>query len=437
MRIWGAERGVIIAKRQTSIWGVVGAALAVATLIVQPVVTITSSPRAGAMTESLLANLLQNVSPVAPAAGRDASIIAAKTDDKKDKKAADMQNQNIEADAQAPVIKTPVVFSDTGESAEDALIKGVRTFKIEHEAESHPVYIKAAYKEQVTDSATNEMTWETKYGREYVGLEIADGMVYFEVDTDVATYQDGMHQIAIISRSQAGVEDAHTFIVGVDNTEPSVPLVAAPTSATRGSMPKITGTAEVGTEVTVYIDGVVQPGVVTVADDGTWAYSTADDTFDEARNYKIQAVAKDAAGNRSKEIGDQENEGLVVAVTEDRPQWLGADSGGVITHPLDTVATVAPILNPFTRSFFGVAVDDLVDSDRPQEASVVPTESAILGAQDVKKNVAATSKPVEVSESGWKLFGVAWFWYVVLFAGISMVLWMIATIRRRTAESAL
>lgn len=61
-------------------------------------------------------------------------------------------------------------------------------------------------------------------------------------------------------------------------------------------------------------------------------------------------------------------------------------------------------------------------------------DTAILGAQ-TSKQPAAAAPAIEATESGWKIFGLAWYWWLAILAAIAAAWWAIAGYRRRQDEA--
>ncbi len=227
-----------------------------------------------------------------------------------------------------------------------------------------------------------------------------------------------------------------------DSIKPEVlSITSAPHEVEEGEPIMISGTAsaDASTFELLFSNGDRVTGAV---NEGGWS-----STYNAATigNYLVNATVTDVAGNASEATSaSQTSFGVIAksapAIEDDDEAPADVIVPGVTDDSLlATVPTVTPTLtNTFARTLFGTPVDDLIDSGSSQEASVAPVGPAVLGAEDTKKSVvAAASKPVEVSESGWKLFGIAWFWYVVVAAGAGLLWWLVAVLQRRATRSTL
>ena len=86
--------------------------------------------------------------------------------------------------------------------------------------------------------------------------------------------------------------------ITVDTTAPAQPSITTTTSLTNDSTPTIEGTAEAGSTVTLFVDGVTT-GITTTADVTTGAYSIAPTAALSDGAYSLTVTATDAAGNTS------------------------------------------------------------------------------------------------------------------------------------------
>jgi hypothetical protein len=94
-----------------------------------------------------------------------------------------------------------------------------------------------------------------------------------------------------------------TRTLTVDTSAPDAPFVTAPTPGLNNdSTPLVTGTAEPGAKVTVYVDGSPIVGTVTVAGDGTWQKTISSPLSDGPHTITVRAA--DDAGNVSSPSAD-------------------------------------------------------------------------------------------------------------------------------------
>jgi len=131
-----------------------------------------------------------------------------------------------------------------------------------------------------------------------IGSETAQTLIHISGDTygatiNTTTLDDGTHTIKIIAYDHAGnVNDTQTIQINVDNTKPSPPTISDLPSKTEKKEITLTGIAEPGSEIEVFLNGV-SVGNTTADDDGKWSL---DVTLEEGEN-KITVESRDAAGN--------------------------------------------------------------------------------------------------------------------------------------------
>jgi len=109
----------------------------------------------------------------------------------------------------------------------------------------------------------------------------------------------GPYSIRIRTSDEAGAMYERTFTITlVDDVAPAAPIIITPVNetVTTNKRPIISGRAEAGSTVEVFINGV---SLGTTPADGTenWSYTPTSEWLDEL--YRITATAKDGAGNTS------------------------------------------------------------------------------------------------------------------------------------------
>ncbi|MEP4533759.1 MAG: Ig-like domain-containing protein, partial [Cyclobacteriaceae bacterium] len=140
----------------------------------------------------------------------------------------------------------------------------------------------------------------------------ADGSGNWSIDTEVvipdsgafALDVNGSNEVAVTSTDTAGnsTSDTSTLELIIDTTDPAVPTVVSQT--TNDTTPSLTGTAEVGSTVTIVVAGATY---TTTADaSGNWVINTETDTpsmgvFNPNVNgtNEVSVTSTDAAGNSS------------------------------------------------------------------------------------------------------------------------------------------
>ncbi len=113
---------------------------------------------------------------------------------------------------------------------------------------------------------------------------------------------DGSHSVTATARDEAGNVSPASMAVHftVDTVAPASPVIISPTrnEVVTTATPVITGTAEAGSSVQVFVDGVMV-GVVTADATGAWSLALAAGQTLVDGPHTVTAVASDAAGNAS------------------------------------------------------------------------------------------------------------------------------------------
>ncbi|MEW9897177.1 Ig-like domain-containing protein [Chitinivorax sp. PXF-14] len=169
---------------------------------------------------------------------------------------------------------------------------------------------------------------------------------------------DASHAITVMA-SSGGVNSAlsSAYTLDIDTTAPNAPTGI---SASSTSQPAITGTAEAGSTVTVYVDGVAV-GTVTANGSGAWSHALGSPLTDGA--HSIRATATDAAGNVSGQSAARDI--TVDTAAPAAPSGIGlsqaSDSGnshsdGVTNNAQPTITGTAEANSTVTVYVDGVAV---------------------------------------------------------------------------------
>ncbi|OJH36194.1 adventurous gliding motility protein AgmC [Cystobacter ferrugineus] len=151
----------------------------------------------------------------------------------------------------------------------------------------------------ITGTAEANTTVTVYLNDAVVGTATMDGAGNWSFTT--AELTDGTYAVKVTARDAAGnvspESSTHTF--HVDATAPVAPVLTAPADGAlvNTRTPLITGTAEVGTTVTVFLNGTAV-GTATMDGAGNWSFQTVD--LPDG-TYAVKATARDSAGNVSPE----------------------------------------------------------------------------------------------------------------------------------------
>jgi hypothetical protein len=167
----------------------------------------------------------------------------------------------------------------------------------------------------LTGTAEKNATISIKDGHHLLGTTIADAHGHWSFTSSALA--DGDHSLKAVVTDIAGNHSkaSHALHVSIDTSAPPAPTIDLDSGSDTGSSstdhitsdstPTLTGSAEVGTIVTIK-DGTTTLGTATVNGLGAWSFTTQGLTDGD---HSLTAVAVDAAGNTSSQA--------VLAVTVD------------------------------------------------------------------------------------------------------------------------
>jgi N-acetylneuraminic acid mutarotase len=167
--------------------------------------------------------------------------------------------------------------------------------------------------------------------------------------TATTRLDDGTHTVTATASDALGHTATDTHALTVDTTAPAAPVVLAPAdgSTTRDSTPTYTGTAEVGSTVTLIVDGA-EVGTIAAGAGGSWSFTPVASLADGSHH--VSAHARDAVGNtgpdstpRTFTVDTTAPAAPVVsepangaALNDDTPTYQGtAEAGSAVTVTVD------------------------------------------------------------------------------------------------------
>ncbi|MEO6110167.1 MAG: Ig-like domain-containing protein [Candidatus Saccharimonadales bacterium] len=224
---------------------------------------------------------------------------------------------------------------------------------------------------------------------------------------NLAGLPTGSYTAYLVAHDKAGnIGQTAGFTFEADNTAPTVAF--NPITDTSNT-PTITGTVDDTTAtVTLTVDGGT-PVVATNNGDGTWSYTFTTPLADNT--YTLEVTAEDTAGNTSTDTAN-----LVIATTVIVPANPQTNTPATTT----TTATVTPQI---------VAQSAVLGATTDNTSNKASDDSAVKGTTDDK------TASINTDASG-SIFGLAWYWWLLILAGAAGIIWaIIAAIRRRNAES--
>jgi hypothetical protein len=200
-------------------------------------------------------------------------------------------------------------------------------------------------------------------GSTVLGTATADSAGVWTVTS--STLSEGSHSLTATATDVAGnTGSASTALtVEIDTTAPTAPTIALDAASDTGRSstdlvttdrtPTLTGTAEAGATVTIYL-GTIELGTTVADSSGAWSFTTS--SF-SGGGYFFRATATDAAGNQ------------------------GNMSSGVMVQ-LDRTAPSAPVLSLDAASDTGSSSSDLLTSETTPTLTGTAEADAIITILD-------------------------------------------------------
>lgn len=352
-------------------------------------------------------------------------------------KSAWSETRKIVTDRTKPTVTTPVTFSD-GLNAENVTVAGTKTFRV-NQIENNPERIYVEYMEKDANGI-----WRKMIGQEFKNVNTAD----FTVDT--TKWADGLHQVKISTRDIAGNASGHSFTFTVKNiADPAfVTITNIDGRVVNGTIRDRDATLEILQYRGVAGEDDVDDLVIsdTVNEDGSYNWTfTVPLTYPAGESATLEVKFKNQNTGIEYDLVrfDDVTFSAVTPVggsgdddDDETSSSTGSSTNTNITSGqlLRVAAPITGILNPITTPLFGNTAGVIADAtDTDGQANVATPE--VLGAQDTNRNAAQVANPIDATSEGWKVFGVAWYWYVVLAALAAGLWWLIAGLKRRNNDS--
>lgn len=222
---------------------------------------------------------------------------------------------------------------------------------------------------------------------------------------------EGSHKLSVRAIDNAGkVGDAISGFVIVDTEAPvlddeSIMVNVDGTYTFTGS------TSDNTTDVEVSLDGTVM-GTVTPDLTSVWSYTTA--TPLSVGSHTFSAVSTDAASNESNIVS----------------KVFNIEAGRGVGDGTATLTPVATITSPIT-SFIATTGRSTGSEASGSVLGVTTTnDQDILGEQTTKS---VKTPAVEATSSGWNIFGLAWYWWILILAALAGLVWFL--VRRRNTQN--
>lgn len=214
--------------------------------------------------------------------------------------------------------------------------------------------------------------------------------------------------------------------VFIDKNAPNVTIndVAAGTDST----PAVTGTtSELGGSVTITLDGIVA-GTTTSNAIGNWTWTATTPLM--IGSHTVVATATDAAGNVS-------SSDTLTPQNYWKQFTVQSPVSAAVNTPAGTVTVVAQTIAP-TLTTAVVTTTDGTDTLGAQDGQATANDVATIDSADDATNqvsAAGASDTKDANNGVWSILGFAWYWWLLLVAGIVALWWLIATLRLRKDEA--
>ncbi|MBM7119394.1 adventurous gliding motility protein AgmC [Archangium primigenium] len=204
-----------------------------------------------------------------------------------------------------------------------------------------------------------------------------------------------VYAVAEVEAIQSPKSATNTFTV--DTTPPAAPVVVAPANGSYVTVvrPPITGTAEPGSTVTVYIDGVAQPTTVTANASGNWTFTPAADL--SQGSHTVKATSRDAAGNVS--VDSNTNTFILDSIAPPAPVVVAPANGSYVTVVRPPITGTAEANSTVTVYLDGVAQPTTVKADAAGNWTFTPATDLSQGSHTVKARSADAAGNVSVDSN--------------------------------------
>jgi len=231
-----------------------------------------------------------------------------------------------------------------------------------------------------------------------VGTTTADASGNWAVTLNT-TFPEGPHQFVARATDAAGntSDPSSPFSLNIDLTPPAIPVlvnvvddVGTTTTITSGQItndaqPTLSGTAEAGSTIKIYDNGV-QIGSVTAAD-GTWSFTPTPALADG--QHPLTITATDASGNTSDPTtpfvlnldATPPNAPIITSIVDDVVPNLGTIAGGTPTNDTQPTLNGTAEANAVVRIYDGNTLVGTVTADANGNWTLPQTSTILTNGQ--------------------------------------------------------
>lgn len=231
-----------------------------------------------------------------------------------------------------------------------------------------------------------------------VGTTTADASGNWAVTLNT-TFPEGPHQFVARATDAAGntSDPSSPFSLNIDLTPPAIPVLVnvvddvgttttiASGQITNDAQPTLSGTAEAGSTIKIYDNGV-QIGSVTAAD-GTWSFTPTPALADG--QHPLTITATDASGNTSDPTtpfvlnldATPPNAPIITSIVDDVGPNLGAIAGGTPTNDTQPTLNGTAEANAVVRIYDGNTLVGTVTADANGNWTLPQTSTILTNGQ--------------------------------------------------------
>lgn len=226
---------------------------------------------------------------------------------------------------------------------------------------------------------------------------------------------DGQYRVKLTARDILNHSTVKQSVFTVDNTTPVLTL-SDPIANNDGTYTVGGTTTDVNAPIIVTMNGREVSNQVITKTDGVWAVNLG--ALAAGASYVITANASDAVGNSAV----QQSATFAVPPVVVTPLLIPAFAN---------INTPTPLSQPRLTNAASANGVEVAQSETPNDAAVLGTQTTkdSSDTSDIMKNVAA----IEPSSEGWKLFGLAWYWWMLIVAAVAAIWYAVA--RRRNQDA--
>jgi len=218
---------------------------------------------------------------------------------------------------------------------------------------------------------------------------------------------DGEYAFHLRARDNAGNESGLVTITAHLDTTAPILTMGTPVLNEDGTYTVQVTTTDSSSDILFYLDGTPISGATSNDNKTVWTITT--DPLSPQTTHTIAARSTDASGNAAAEV----NETFTVPVVNSTPLSAAIVPGQIAVA--NTTGDFSNILNP----------------QPSQQEQPKNDDTAVLGAQTLKDSTGSDVASIAATPQGWKIFGIAWYWILLILIVLVGLIWAITAAARR------